>query len=204
MPLKAIQCHKMNDKTKITMDLGKLNSYRKELSEGWFAKVGIFGDTAVGDHEGVSNVQLGILHEFGGTINHPGGTPYIIDDNGQAKFIPERSATPSTKRTKPHKINIPPRSWLRMPLETKKNQIMALMGKNNIRALFEQGHIYEIMQQVGREALEIIDKAFETRGFGRWAANKASTIRRKGSDMPLMDTGELKKSVQSDVIQKQI
>lgn len=192
----------MAKETKITVNLAPLNDYRKQLAEGWKAKVGIFGSKAGGNHEGgITNAQLGILHEFGGTIHHPGGTPYTTDSTGKATFIPESEATPSTPRTKPHNITIPPRSWLRMPIETKKDVLMKFMGLTHIKKLFEQGHIYEIMLQLGAKASEIINSAFLSGGFGRWAQNKPSTVAKKGSSAPLIDTGELRRSVAYDAVQ---
>jgi hypothetical protein len=96
--------------------------------------------------------------------------------------------------------NIPPRSFLRMPLETKRGELMTVFKKNHIRGLFEQGFIYEIMEQLGIKALSIIDQAFDSRGFGRWIPNKPSTIAKKGSDKPLIDTQKMRQSIVNDVV----
>ncbi len=58
------------------------------------------------------------IHQFGGVINHPGRTPYIILSNHQAHFISKKKAAEleaegrKVKVTKPHQITIPPRPFL--------------------------------------------------------------------------------------------
>ncbi|MFW5702077.1 MAG: phage virion morphogenesis protein, partial [Bacteroidota bacterium] len=72
-----------------------------------------------------ARTKYAAIHQFGGVINHPGGTPYIIID-GEAIFISKRkaktiinkfkrtrpNAVAPVKYTKPHKIKIPPRPYL--------------------------------------------------------------------------------------------
>ena len=57
-------------------------------------------------------VKYAAIHEHGGTIQHPGGTAYIVV-NGVAVFMPNRAAVSSMPRTKAHPITIPPRPFLR-------------------------------------------------------------------------------------------
>lgn len=52
------------------------------------------------------------IHELGGTINHPGGTPYFINDEGKAVFVSKANADPDLPRTKPHPIKIPARPYI--------------------------------------------------------------------------------------------
>lgn len=87
-------------------------------------RVGIIGDKAYQIHEGsgLTNAELGAVHEFGATINHPGGQPYYINSStGMAVFVSKNSAfgkhlIEKGQVTKPHKINIPERSFLRVPI----------------------------------------------------------------------------------------
>lgn len=78
----------------------------------------------------VSSVPYAKIHNEGGTINHPGGTPYIITSNTagrargrrarlrsfgdkQAVFLKKDGNYPeNTKFTKPHKIEIPQRQFI--------------------------------------------------------------------------------------------
>lgn len=65
------------------------------------------------------------IHHYGGTINHPGGTAYVIVgrrsakfSRGQAKFISNRRASEleaagvEVRRTRPHPITIPARPYV--------------------------------------------------------------------------------------------
>lgn len=94
---------------------------------------------------------------------------------------------------------IPPRSFLRMPLELK---IWEWIKKNKDRykEMLEAGSLRKWYVALGLRAEEIIDEAFTTRGFGKWQALKPRTVKRKGSDMPLIDTGQLRASITSQVL----
>lgn len=65
-----------------------------------------------------TNVRYGRTHELGGTINHPGGTAYIVVGPGRARFISNKKAAElqgqgrQVKRTKPHPIVMPKRPFL--------------------------------------------------------------------------------------------
>lgn len=94
---------------------------------------------------------------------------------------------------------IPPRSFLRMPLELKiwdwvkanKDRYYEMLKINKLRKWYVA---------LGFAAEDIVDQAFTTRGFGNWLPLKPKTIERKGSDMPLIDTGQLRRSISSKVL----
>lgn len=55
------------------------------------------------------------IHEFGGVINHPGGTAYIFI-GGRMVFVKKERATSSAVHlplTRPHTIKIPARPYIR-------------------------------------------------------------------------------------------
>lgn len=56
------------------------------------------------------------IHEFGGTINHPGGTPYYIKD-GELRFVRKANGARFPK-TKPHPIEIRARPYITPALES--------------------------------------------------------------------------------------
>ena len=64
-----------------------------------------------------TNLEYARIHELGGTINHPGGTDYIVTSGG-AVFISEEKGLRLRQqgywvgRTKPHAINMPKRPYL--------------------------------------------------------------------------------------------
>lgn len=96
---------------------------------------------------------------------------------------------------------IPKRSFLKMPLEEKLFDKISSEKENYYNAL-KSGKMVKWFQAVGIWCEEIIDQAFETGGFGSWAANSPVTIKRKGSSKPLIDFGELRRSITSEVLEK--
>lgn len=98
--------------------------------------------------------------------------------------------------------HIPPRSFLRMPLETKQDELikgLKIAKKTNDA---EDINAKEIMEKLGIAAEEVIQQAFDSSGFGQWAPNAPSTIRAKGSSSPLINKGRLRKSISSKVVKK--
>lgn len=70
-----------------------------------------------------TNLRYARIHEFGGTINHPGGTPYIVVGPGRARFISNERAAElesqgkTVKRTKRHQITMPARPYMKPGFE---------------------------------------------------------------------------------------
>lgn len=95
---------------------------------------------------------------------------------------------------------IPPRDFLLMPLMTKHREIIQSFGSGSIRDAFARGDYKKMFVLLGIKAEEIVQQAFETKGFGQWAPNAPSTIRSKGSSMPLINHAELRRSITSDVV----
>lgn len=69
-----------------------------------------------------TNVEYARIHEFGGTINHPGGTAYIMID-GRFQPVRNENAKPWMRRTKPHAINMPARPFMRPALRNNAKSI---------------------------------------------------------------------------------
>jgi phage gpG-like protein len=68
--------------------------------------------------EGITgtNVVYARIHEYGGTINHPGGTAYFFNGSRCVFARNDSLFAQIMKRTKAHKIPIPERSFLRSSL----------------------------------------------------------------------------------------
>lgn len=96
---------------------------------------------------------------------------------------------------------IPARSFLRMPIAEKSKEILADAFKG-APALMAEGKIRVILARLGIACEKAVQLAFASRGFGRWAPDKQETVRRKGSNMPLIDTAQLRRSVASQVADK--
>lgn len=99
------------------------------------------------------------------------------------------------------KSNIPARSFLKMPIETKKKDVMTI-AERNVDLLLNTQDVIGFFKKLGVEGQRIIQLAFDTGGFGKWAKNKPSTIAAKGSDSPLVDTSALRKSISWDIKEK--
>lgn len=133
-------------------------------------KVGILANTNQRSGDTQTNAQIGFKNEFG-----------------------DFSSTPK----------IPERSFIRMPLKLYFNDRMqekkSLTAKEFEKAL-DTGKIEEFARKVGLVAEEVIQEAFETRGWGKWPKNAPLTVALKGSDSPLIDTGQLRRAITSKVI----
>ncbi len=97
---------------------------------------------------------------------------------------------------------IPPRSFLRMPIEEKRKELMSSFATSSTKAAMETGDFKKVFQNLGVRAEDIVDQAFSSGGFGHWHALKQSTIDAKGSSVILIDTSQLRRSITSDVVRK--
>lgn len=61
-----------------------------------------------------SNLPYSAIHQFGGTIKHPGGTRYQVIGTGMAVFVSNAFNGPTTGVTKAHDIPIPARPYMPM------------------------------------------------------------------------------------------
>jgi len=80
-----------------------------------------------------SSVRYGAIHEFGGTIHHPGGTAYWIDASGMMRFVSNDMASRvhsgEFPRTRPHDIVMPERSFMRSALREREADIRAALAE---------------------------------------------------------------------------
>ena len=95
--------------------------------------------------------------------------------------------------------NIPARSFIRMPLETKLPEEIK-KGSESFIEYAAKGRLEDWYSKLGLKAEKIIDDAFETGGFGQWQELKPETIRRKNSSKILQDTSQLRSSISSEVV----
>lgn len=154
----------------------------------------------VGIHEAAGNVEsgdltmasLGATHHFGATINHPGGTDYGYATKADEKakrvrFLKSGSgAFKVIGKTEPHKITIPARPWL---------DVGVISGvKEYINALedLQPESIEQALEIVGIEATASVKQYMRDL---QTPPNARSTVKKKGSSNPLIDTGEMLGSV---------
>lgn len=154
----------MTSDVKIEVNLEDLDKLKEKLSSDLVTKIGIFGGSARGESDGITNSEIALKHEFGS-----------IEEN------------------------IPPRSFLRMPLEHKGRDITKFLTGNKVKDLILKGDLEGVMKLLGVKAESIIQLAFDSGGFGKWPRNSAMTIKLKGGDRPLIHTSQLRRAVTSQV-----
>lgn len=80
---------------------------------------------------GLKDVAYAAIHEYGGVIQHPGGTAYFFDaKRATAVFISNEAAGegwPPALRTRPHPIPIPARPYMRPSLEEMRPDLTRLV-----------------------------------------------------------------------------
>lgn len=82
-----------------------------------------------------SNAVYSAIHEFGGTINHPGGTAFFVRDGGLAVFVSNETADRfaaihgrELPRTKPHTITMPARPFMGPAARINRRKVKELVG----------------------------------------------------------------------------
>jgi len=159
-------------------------------------QVGVFGAKASADHGGKPNIEIAAAHELGATINHPGGTAYFIGADGMAHFVSDATATRALPRTKPHKIVIPERSFLRATFDQKTDNIAKTAKKLQNQVIAGKLDTKKALETLGLYIKGLIQRRISS---GIPPPLKPATIKRKGSSKPLIDTGQLRASIDHKV-----
>lgn len=161
--------------TKIDADINfkGLKNLAKEISKKYSIKVGLLANHGGSDAvEGTDMdlASLGLLMEYG-------------SEDGK----------------------IPARSFLEMPIVLKSDEILKTVKADwtveEINYFIKEGKLDLLSRayMMGVGAVDVIQDAFESKGFGNWAENRPSTIKKKGSSMPLIDTGNLRRHIVAEV-----
>jgi len=148
-------------------------------------------------------LKIAAAHEFGAEINHPGGTAYGYktqkdSEAGKVRFLKKGEGYAVLGTTTPHVIVIPERSYIRSTVdenEEKYNRaVQKVMGQiidgylDKFQALSLLGQLVE-----GDIKSKIINLDSPP--------NAASTIRKKGTDNPLVDKGFLGGAIRYAVVE---
>lgn len=96
---------------------------------------------------------------------------------------------------------IPPRDFLITPIVQNNKRLLEALASGKMMKKIESGDFKGCFKLLGVIAETFIHEAFQTSGDGQWPPNKPSTIKRKGSDKPLIDTRQLERSIASDVVE---
>ena len=95
---------------------------------------------------------------------------------------------------------VPMRSFLRMPLSVKSNQILKDVVQAGAVKKLAQGDVVGVLSDLGIACERAIGEAFATGGFGDWEPDDPRTIAAKGSSAILIDTHQLEQSIASQVV----
>lgn len=184
----------------ITLDLIGFQELQDELSRE-LAALRSNKTVTIGIHEEAGNVEsddltmasLGAIHEFGADIKHPGGTSYgyaskAAADRDQVRFLKKGSGYMELGVTKPHDINIPARPWLEPGVASATPEVL-LTIQDGMEAGQSMDQILETVGVVAAAAVKVYMTELKT------PPNAASTIRKKGSSNPLIDSGAMRQSV---------
>lgn len=155
----------------------------------------------IGIHEEAGNVEsgeitmagLGATHEFGADIKHPGGTSYgyaskAAADRDEVRFLKTGKGYMELGKTQAHNIKIPARPWLE-PGVAKATPEVLLTIQDGMEAGLSMDQILEMVGLVAAGAVKVYMTELKT------PPNAASTIRKKKSSNPLIDTGAMRQSV---------
>lgn len=155
----------------------------------------------VGIHEEAGNVEsgdltmagLGAMLNFGATIKHPGGTSYgyaskAAADRDEVRFLKRGAGYMELGVTRPHNIDIPAREWLEPGVASATPEVL-LTIQDGMDAGQSMDQILEAVGAVAAGKVKVYMTDLKT------PPNAASTIRKKGSSNPLIDSGAMRQSV---------
>ena len=81
---------------------------------------GVIGIVAVSKE----TIPYAAIHEYGGTIKHPGGTAYMVTASGSLFIANANPISQSLPRTRAHAIPMPARSYMRSALADRRDIIV--------------------------------------------------------------------------------
>lgn len=138
-------------------------------------------------------------NEFGADIDHPGGTPYIITATG-VRFV-SKTAPIVHGITKPHKIIIPARPFIRQTFEKRFEELKKIGFQFGGLIIDEKMTLDQALELWGDKFVSFIRS--EIAEGDNFEANAPATIRKKGADKhPLQDSGRLQLALKAVVGEK--
>lgn len=156
---------------KVELKLNKLKDIKKAMESKYLTRVGIMGDKATETHE--------------------------YSDNETNASIGAKHEFGS------YSDNIPQRSFLYEPLKEKFEKEVMKEAKKFTDCLVSN-NIKKFFVNLGLKAEQIVSDAFSTGGFGKWAPISSKTLAKRHKNTtdakPLTDTGQLARSISSEVI----
>lgn len=152
--------------------------------------VGIPEEENIHRKDGITNAQLMYIHNHG------------VRDFEMRKAM-QHDLDNGMKYSKAHELyvhengsplwQVPPRPILEPALDDGK-ELLSEQLKEAALAILDGGNVAVELQEVGLLGQNIVRDWF-TNPSNKWAPNSSNTVKRKGSDNPLIDSGELRKSI---------
>lgn len=170
-----------------------------QMRSGKFVTIGIHEEAGNVESGDLTMASLGAVHEFGAEINHPGGTSYgyaskAAADRDQVRFLKKGAGYMELGVTQAHKIEIPARPWLEPGVVSATEEVTKII-EDGIAADQPLDQILEAIGVVAAGTVKVYMTELKT------PPNAASTIRKKGSSNPLIDSGAMRASVTYQVQQ---
>lgn len=138
----------------------------RELDKGKRVKIGLLaGKNENRSNDGVTNVDLGLIHEFGTSDGHIPARPFL---------------RPTMARE-----------------QAKYERLLAEVTKRSLEGLYP---LDKGLGLLGQAAVADV-RATITQGAGVQPANAPSTIQRKGSSRPLVDTGRMVNAISYAIVE---
>lgn len=110
-------------------------------------KVGFFESARYADGTPVAYVAS--IQEFGVSFTHPGGTSYVIGEDGMARFVSNDFTGPVMGVTQPHEITIPPRPFMRTTAAEKQTDWIELMRKGGKAVINGNETVESVLNKIG-------------------------------------------------------
>ena len=180
---------------KAKVKYGNFKNVIDALSKEITVKVGLLAEKGGSDtiSENLDMAGLGAVHEFGCQIP--------VTDKMRGFFFHNFGVRLKASTTH---IIIPSRSFLQMPLERRQDvmrKVKAHIGdaEDVLYYIEKTGDLESVGKIIGVAAVEQILEAFETSGWGQWEPNNELTIQGKGSSLPLVKDGDLKRTITYEV-----
>lgn len=175
----------------------------KQVSAGWFESARYQTATDSGPSVGVSVARIARLLNYGGVIDHPGGTKYITDaavGGKNARMLGTRFVHKNFQgehgTTSAHTITIPARPFMQLAWRMFSEQRATVQRGIAKKLITGEMTPDNALAAIGLVLEGCIGKAMKN---GNWTPNAKSTVRAKGFDKPLIDSAHMFQSVSSQV-----
>lgn len=170
-----------------------MKALQEKVRGGKMVTVGIHEEAGKVEDGQLTMASLGATHEFGAEVDHPGGTTYgyaskAAAERGEVRFLKPGAGYMALGETGPHKITIPARPWLEPGVASATQEIIATIRDGVAAGLAPD----DTLEKVGLVAVGAVKQYMTAL---KSPPNAKSTIKKKGSDNPLIDKGHMRASV---------